>query len=774
MGMFGLGQPVPRTEDPRLLTGRGQYVSDVSFSDQAYAITVRSPVSHAKITSINIESASSKPGVLKIYLAEDIENAGLGVTKPHFPPRTRPGDGSHEYWLSHPGLVSNYVKMIGDPIAFVVADSIAEAKDAAENISFEFDELPTITNTSLATDPSSPQLHDDFPNNISNIFSIGNKDAVDKAFENAAHITRKTFIINRISTNPMETRGCVGVYDYREDRYTLYCDTQGPHASRQQLAQEIFHIPENKIRIIARDIGGAFGLKDTHFPENRLCLLAAKELKRPVKWVCERSESFVADDHARDVVSDAALALDKDGNFMAIRIKNTNNLGAYLTASSGMVPTFLNLGTLAGVYKTSAIHVEVTSVYTNTQSTTPYRGAGRPEAAYILESLIDLAAFEMKIDRIELRRRNIIPSSAMPFQTGLIFKYDSGHFEKNMDTATKIGDIENFNSRRIKAEENGKLRGFSVIHMIESAGGARPEHAEICFDTSGDITVCVGTKSQGQGHETMYKIMVSSMLGIDSNSINVVDGDTDKVSFGIGTIGSRSALTGGGAIKLAADKIIKKGSKIAAQMMEASEADIEFNSGIFTVSGTDKSLSIRDIAKAAFNPLNIPEDVEAGLYEQSTYTPKGASFPNGCHVCEVEIDRETGKISIERYLAVDDVGTVVNPLTLAGQIHGGIVQGAGQALMENICYDQENGQMLSGSFLDYAMPRADDFCGFQVETHSVPAQSNILGIKGAGEAGTTGALPAVMNAVNHALRDHGVRELEMPLTPEKVWKALNT
>ena len=774
MGMFGMGQPVPRTEDPRLLKGCGQYVSDLKFPDMVWGYTVRSPFAHADILAINTDEAKASPGVLAVYTHADLEAAGYGLTRPHFPPRKRPTDGDPAYWASHPGLVGDRVRMIGDAVAFVVAETLSQAKDAAELVQVDYDERPVVTDTALATAPESPQLYDEFPNNISNVAEFGNKDAVDAAFKQASHVTRQRFVINRISTNAMETRGCVGTYDRYEDRYTMYCDTQSPHGSRKQLAQEILNVPETKVRVVAKDIGGAFGLKDTHFPENRLCLLAAQKLGRPVKWVCERSEGFIADDHARDVVTEAELALDDDGKFLALRIRNTNNLGAYLTAGSGMVPTFMNLGGLAGVYKTPAIHVEVTCVYTNTQSTTPYRGAGRPEASYVLERMIDLAAGEMNIDRIDLRRRNMIPSDAMPYQTGLSFKYDSGEFEKNMDLALEASDISGFENRRAKSAKHGKLRGLSVIQMVEQASGPRPEYAELRFDASGTVTVLAGTKGQGQGHDTMYKIMISDMLGMDTDDIRFEEGDTDKVSFGMGTVGSRSAVTGGGAVRYAADKIIEKGKKIAAHMLEAAEVDIEFDQGRFLVTGTDKQVSIQNVAKTAFTPTAMPPGIEIGLYENATYTPEAASYPNGCHVCEVEIDEDTGKVTIVKYIAVDDVGTVVNMLTLTGQVHGGIVQGAGQALMENIVYDPGNGQMLSGSFMDYSMPKADDFCTFEVTSNPVPAKTNPLGIKGAGEAGTTGALPAVMNAVNHALKDHGVRHLEMPLTAEKVWRAIHS
>ncbi len=774
MGMFGMGQPVPRTEDPRLLTGRGYYVSDVSFPNQAHGYTVRSPHAHAKVLSLDTSEALKAPGVLAILTHEDIKDADLGVTHPHFPPRTRPKDGSSHYWASHPGLVpvGDTVKVVGDAVAFVIAETLAQAKDAAEMVMVDYEPLPSVTDTALAIDPASPQLWEDFPDNISNIFNVGNKEAVDAAFDKAAHVTKQRLVINRISTNSMETRGCVGEYDHREERYTMYCDTQSPHSSRATLANEVFKVSENKVRVVAHDIGGAFGLKDVHFPENRLCLLAAKMLGRPVKWVAERSESFISDDHARDQVWDAELALDENGTFLAVRTRVVCNMGAYITGGGAMVPTFMNLGSLAGTYTTPAIHVESISAYTNTQPTGPYRGAGRPEAAYVIERLIDIAAGEMNLDRVELRRRNLIPKDAMPFQTGLTFKYDSGDFEKNMDMAMEMADTAGFEARRAETEARGKLRGLGVVHMIEAAGGPRPEQVEIRFDQSGTVSVLAGTKNQGQGHDTMYKVMLSDMLGIDTDDIRVIDGDTDQVTFGMGTIGSRSALSGGSAMRGAADKVIDKGMKIAAHMLEAAEADIEFDKGAFRVAGTDKQATIKDVVKAAFNPMMLPPGMEVGLYERSTFTPPAPSFPNGCHVCEVEVDPDTGRTEIVRYVAVDDVGTVVNALTLEGQVHGGIVQGAGQALFENINYDPESGQMRSGSFQDYAMPRADDFCTFEIGNNPVPAKNNPLGIKGAGEAGTTGALAGVMNAINHALAPLGVRHLEMPATPEKVWRAI--
>lgn len=772
MVKFGMGQSVPRTEDPRLLTGRGQYVSDVSFADQAWGYAHRSAYAHAKILSIDTAEAEAAPGVLAVYTYKDVAEAGLGVTKPHFPPRKRPSDGSPEYYTPHPGLASDKAYFVGDPVAFVIAETRDQAKDASELIMVDYDVLPSVTDTALTTEAGSPQLWDNFPNNISNVFNIGNADAVTEAFGKAAHVVEQTYVINRISTNSMESRGCVGVYDPMEERYTLYSDTQTPHGARHALA-EVFNVPETQIRIIARDIGGGFGLKDVHFPENRLCLLAAKNLGRPVKWVSERSEAIMSDDHARDQVSQAALALDADGKFLAIRVKTACNMGAYITGGAAMVPTFMNLGCLAGVYTTPAIHVEVTCVLSNTQSTGPYRGAGRPEAMYLLERTIDIAAREIGIDRIELRRRNMIPPEAMPFQTGLTYNYDSGEFGKNMDMALEAADYAGYEARKTDSEAQGKYRGIGIINMLEAAGGPMPEQGEIRFNPGGTVTVLVGTKGQGQGHETMYKILVSDMLGVDAEDIRLLDHDTDAVAHGGGTIGSRSALVGGAVMRGAADKLIEKGKKLAAHIMEAAEGDIEFEDGNFTIAGTDKSVGIKEVAKKSFVPMMLPPGMEVGFYERTTYTPPAASFPNGAHICEVEIDKDTGKVEIATYVAVDDVGTVINALTLEGQVHGGIVQGAGQALMENIAYDPESGQMLSGSFQDYAMPRADDFPSFYIGNNPVPATTNPLGIKGAGEAGTTGALPAVMNAINDALAPLGVRHAEMPLTPEKVWRIMN-
>jgi carbon-monoxide dehydrogenase large subunit len=546
------------------------------------------------------------------------------------------------------------------------------------------------------------------------------------------------------------------------------------HSVRRAFAEDIFKVPENRFRVVSGDIGGAFGSKGNTSPENTLALYAARKLSRPVKWIAERSECFLSDDHCRDNVTEAELALDKDGTFLALRIKTLANLGAYLSADTNLLPTFSNLGTLAGVYRTPAIHVSVLGVFTNTTATAPYRGAGRPEACYVIEGIIDRAAREIGVDRVELRRRNMIPPSAMPFKTGLVYTYDCGEFEKNMDQALDRAGYGGFEQRRAEARRRGKLRGIGVVNAIERAA-APPgaETAEIRFDATGTVTLVVGTTAQGQSHETMYKIILSDKLGLDSNDITFLQGDTDKVVWGTGTFGSRSAVIGGSAAFRAAEKIIAKGRKIAAHLFEVAEADIEFAAGTFSVAGTDRRLPLKDVARAAFQPGRLPKGMEPGLFETGVFEPTVQTFPNGAHVCELEIDEETGKIDILAYVAVDDVGIVVNSLTLHGQVHGGVAQGVGQALSEHIVYEPGSGQLLSGSFMDYGMPRADDLCAMQVEDNPVPTKSNPLGVKGAGEAGTVGALPAVMNAALDALAPLGVKHIEMPLTPEKLWRAIS-
>ena len=771
MGQFGIGQAVQREEDPRLLRGQGEFVADVSRPRMAYGYVLRSPHAHAKIRGIDTRAAQQMPGVLAVYTSVDLKADGIGTLKVRMP-RKRP-DGAPLFTSPHPGLAREETHFAGDQVAYVVAESLAEAKDAAERVEVDYEPLPSVVLTSDAVKPGAPAVWTNCPDNISNIFEVGDKAAVDAAFAKAHHVTRQHFVISRIMHNAIEPRGIVAEYDQRFGRFTLNGCIGSIHGARRAFAEDIFKIPENRFRVVSGDIGGAFGSKGVTAPENTLALYAARKLGRPVKWIAERSECFLSDDHCRDNVTDAELALDKDGNFLALRVKTLANLGAYLSADSNLLPTFSNLGTLAGVYRTPAIHVTVLGVFTNTTATAPYRGAGRPEACYVIEGIIDRAARELGIDRIELRRRNLIPPSAMPFKTGLVYTYDCGEFDACMSKAMDHARIEDFETRRAEAKKRGKLRGLAVINAIERAA-APPggETAEIRFDATGSVTFLTGTTAQGQSHETMYKIILSDKLGIDSSEINFIQGDTDKVVWGVGTFGSRAAVIGGSAAVIAAEKIIAKGKKIAAHIFEAAEADIEFGKGTFAVAGTDKRMPIKEIARAAFTPGRIPKGMEPGLFEIGVFEPSAQTFPYGTHICELEIDEDTGKIAIERYLAVDDVGTVINALTLHGQVHGGVAQGIGQAISEAIVYDRTSGQLLSGSFMDYGMPRADDLCAIEVHDHAIPTKINPLGAKGAGEAGTVGALPAVMNAALDALAPLGIRHIEMPLTPERVWRAI--
>src|SRR5215469_4728004 len=673
MGQFGIGQSVPREEDPRLLRGQGEFVSDVSRPRMAYGYVLRSPHAHAKIRGIDTRAAKQMPGVLAVYTSDDLKADGIGTLKVRMP-RKRP-DGAPIFTSPHPGLAREETHFVGDQVAYVVAESLAEAKDAAERIEVDYQPLPSVVLTSDAVKPGAPAVWANCPDNISNIFELGDKAAVEAAFAKAHHVTRQHFVISRIMHNAIEPRGIVAEYDQRFGRFTLNGCIGSIHGARRAFAEDIFKVPENRFRVVSGDIGGAFGSKGVTAPENTLALYAARKLGRPVKWVAERSECFLSDDHCRDNVTDAELALDKDGNFLALRVKTLANLGAYLSADSNLLPTFSNLGTLAGVYRTPAIHVTVLGVFTNTTATAPYRGAGRPEACYVIEGIIDRAARELGIDRIELRRRNMIPPSAMPFKTGLVYTYDCGEFEACMEKALHHTEAAGFEARRAEAKKRGKLRGFSIVNAIERAA-APPggETAEIRFDATGSVTFLTGTTAQGQSHETMYKIILSDKLGIDTNDISFIQGDTDKVVWGVGTFGSRAAVIGGSAAVLAAEKIITKGKKIAAHIFEAAEDDIEFAKGTFAVTGTDKRMPIKEIARAAFTPGRIPKGMEPGLFEIGVFEPTAQTFPYGTHVCELEIDEDTGRITIERYLAVDDVGTVINELTLHGQVHGGVAQ----------------------------------------------------------------------------------------------------
>jgi carbon-monoxide dehydrogenase large subunit len=770
LGQFAIGQPVVREEDPRLLRGEGRYVQDFDLPRLAHGFVLRSPHAHARLVSVDVRRARAATGVLGVFSHADIAVDGLGTTRCRLSYK-RP-DGKPLFQTPYPGLAQGRVRFAGEPVAYVVAETLNQAKDAAELIEVEYEPLPAVVRVEDAVSAGAPALWEDNPGNVAYCLEVGDRGAADAAFARARHVFRRRLVISRIAANAIEPRGCIGHYDGRESRYSLYGTIGAPHATRRVFAEEIFRVPETRFRVIAGDIGGAFGAKGNMSSENVLALWASGKVGRPVKWIAERGEALLSDDHARDNVSEAELAVDEHGRFLGLRVSTLANLGAYLTSDRQILSTFSNLGTLAGVYTTPAIHVYVRGVLTNTTATATYRGAGRPEAAYVIESMIELAARELGRDPVELRRMNTIGSDVLPFRTGLTFTYDSGRFEENMDKTLAMVDYAGFEKRRAASAARGRLRGIGLSNTIERAGQPSPETAEIRFDPTGGVTLIVGTKSQGQGHDTMYKILLSDRLGIDPSEVRLAEGDTDVVAFGVGTFGSRSAIIGGSAAWMAAGKIIDKARKIAAHLLEAAESDIAFEKGRFVVSGTDRAVTLKEAAKAAFEPQRLPRGLEPGLYEIATYAPEQLTFPNGCHACEVEIDPETGAVEVVRYVVVDDVGTVINPLTLKGQVHGGVAQGLGQALVENMVYDRDSGQLVSASFLDYAMPRADHLPPIEVVSNPAPTKMNPLGVKGAGEAGTVGALPTVMNAVVNALAPLGVTDFEMPATPERVWRAI--
>ena len=771
MSKYGIGQPVLRFEDPRLLRGQGRFVNDVNLHGQAHAVFVRSPHAHAKIRSIDVEVAKKAPGVAAVLTGHDVLADGLGMPKANMP-RKRP-DGKPMFAPQRPALVVDRVRYVGDPVVMVVADTLAEAKDAAELVEIDYEPIPSVTATEDTVKSGAPAVWDDCPDNISNFIERGNKAATDEAIKGAAKIIKRRYVISRVHAQYMEPRGTLGTYDPGEERMTLYADVQYPHRVRNMLAQNVFRVPESKMRVIAQDVGGGFGTKGWQYVEHRLTLWAARKLLRPVKWTCERSEAVMADEHGRDNIGEIELALDKDNKFVALRLNMLANIGAYVGSDRNLLSPFGMIGTVLGVYLIPKAYINVVGVLSNTNPTAPYRGAGRPEAIYLIERLIDDAARELGVDRVELRRKNMLAESALPYQSPVGPFYDCGAFEKNLDMALAMADVAGFKARQDESKKRGRLRGLGIVNAIEQAAGtAQPEYAEIRFNPSGTAALLMGTKAQGQGHETMFKQILNERLGIDPHDVQFIDGDTDRVAFGMGTNGSRSTVLGGSALYVAADKVIEKGKKIAGHLLEAGEQDIEFKDGTFTVRGTDKTVPLKQVAMTAFNPAKLPKGFEGGLYENATYLGEKDTFPNGCHISEVEIDPETGDVTVDRYFVVDDVGTVMNPIGLKGQIHGGVAQGIGQILCEQVVWDRQSGQLLTASFLDYAMPHAQMIPNMEVKSSPVPTQYNPLGAKGAGEAGTVGAMPVVMNAIIDALAPLGVVDVEMPATPLNVWRAI--
>lgn len=769
MGEFAVGQSVPREEDPRLLTGGGEFLDDVNLRHQAWGHVLRSPHAMANILSIDTTKAAAAPGVLRVLTGADWDAENYGGLPCEDLMKTR-RDGSAIYQPVCPALVSGQVKLVGDYVAFVVAETQDQARDAAELVEVDYEPLKPAVGIENAVADGAPAVWPDCPDNISFVEEKGDAAAVDAAFSKADHVVRQRLVNNRVTAVALEPRGCLGDYDKRYGRYTLYTGLQNPHPLRFQIARQVFGIPETDVRVIPGDVGGSFGMRGGTYNELVLVLWASRLVDRPVKWRCDRSEGFMSDTHGRDNVSDAALALDRDGNFLAMKVRTLASMGAYL-AIRGPRPPTNNLGTLAGIYKTPAIHVEVSGVFTNSVPTNPYRGAGAPEAAYLVERLVDLAARELGMDATEIRQKNSVTPDQMPWTNALGFTYDCGDFTGNMEKARDAADYSGFEERRAGAAARGMLRGIGFSNTVKKTSSPFPESSSIRFDPSGTVTLIMGTISHGQGHETVFKQIVCDRLGLDPATIRYVQGDTDIVSYGRGTFNSRSMSIGGSAVSLACDKTIEKATRIAAHLFEAAETDIDFENGIFAVGGTDRSLTMLEVAAVAFQPAKLPPEIEPGLNEIGTFAPQYWNWPTGVQVCELEIDPETGVTDIVNFVCVDDVGTVVNPMLLKAQMHGGIVQGIGQALIEDIVYDAD-GQLITGSLMDYGLPRADDTCNMEIISAPVPTSSNLIGAKGGGESGPTGALPATINAVVDALKPFGIDHIDMPATPHRIWQTI--
>jgi carbon-monoxide dehydrogenase large subunit len=775
-----IGESVRRKEDYRFLTGAGQYTDDIDLANMTHCVFVRSPHAHATIKSINKKAAMAAPGVVGIYDGQDVaaDNVnglpcGWLITDTSGQPMKEP---------PHPILAQGKVRYVGDHVVMVVAETLEQAKNAAELIEVDYDVLPSVVDVRDAA--KGPALHDAAPDNHCYKWAIGDKAQVDAAFANAVHITKLDLINNRLVPNPMEPRAAIGSFNRASDEYTLWVSNQNPHVERLLMTAFVLGLPEHKVRVIAPDVGGGFGSKIYLYAEDVCLTWASKKLNRNIKWVCDRSEAFLSDAHGRDHASHAELAMDKDGKFLALKVHTNANLGAYLSTFSTAVPTILYATLLAGQYTTPQVYVEVDAWFTNTAPVDAYRGAGRPEATYLLERIVSRAAWEMGLGQDEIRQRNFI--TTFPYQTPVALQYDIGDYPACMNEAQKLADTAGFAKRKAESEAKGLLRGIGYSSYIEACGiapsniagalGARAglfECGEVRVHPTGSVTVFTGSHSHGQGHETTFAQVVASRLGIAVESVDVVHGDTGRVPFGMGTYGSRSISVGGAAIMRALDKIEAKAKKIAAHLMEASDADIEFANGEFSVKGTDKKIPFGQVALTAYVPHNYPLDkLEPGLNETAFYDPTNFTFPAGTYIAEVEINPNTGETRVDRFTAVDDFGTIINPMIVEGQVHGGLVQGIGQALMENCVYDKETGQLLTGSFMDYAMPRADDFPHFNIGHVCTPCTHNPLGTKGCGEAGAIGSPPAVMNAVLDALAPLGVKDLDMPASAHRVWQAI--
>jgi carbon-monoxide dehydrogenase large subunit len=765
---FGVGQPVLRTEDPKLVRGQGHYSDDLSLPGQAYAAVVRSTHAHGVLKGIDTVAALALPGVLAVYTGADLQAAGYGGLKCMPPMKNR--DGTPMKKPPRPALAIDKVRFVGDPVACVVAETAIQAKEAAEAVVLDIEPLPAVTRASEAVKPGAPQLFEDVPGNVALDYHYGDAEKVKAAFATAAHVTRLEILNNRLVVNAMEPRAATASYDPGSERFTFHVGCQGVFGLRGQLA-EILNVPPAKVRVLTGNVGGSFGMKAQAYPEYVCLLHAARLLGRPVKWTDERSSSFLSDSHGRDHEKVAELALDADGHFLAIRLTGTGNMGAYLGAVAPLPSTLNAVKNMVSIYRTPLIEVSTKCVFTNTSMVTAYRGAGRPEGNYFMERLIDNAAREMGIDRLELRRRNQLKPKEIPYAAASDQTYDSGDFPAVFKHALELADWKGFSKRKRDSKKRGKLRGIAVGSYLEVTAPPNKEMGGIRFEADGTVTFITGTLDYGQGHATPFAQVLSSRLGIPFDRIRLLQGDSDELITGGGTGGSRSAAASTMAMVEAVAKVVEQGKEVASQLLEAAVSDIEFAHGRFTIAGTDRSIGVLELAEKLRAKPKLPDGTPTSLDVKLASENVPSAFPNGCHVAEVEVDPETGIIEVVKYASANDFGTVINPMLVEGQMHGGLVQGIGQALMENTVYD-EDGQPITGSFMDYAMPRASDVPSFVTEHHPVPAKTNPLGIKGCGEAGCAGALVSVMNAIVDALSDCGIRHIDMPATPERVWQAI--
>lgn len=780
----GIGASVPRVEDRRFITGRGNYTDDMQRPWQVYAHIVRSSIAHGDIRRIDTTAAAAAPGVVGVYTGKDLLTDKVGNLPCGW--LVKNIDGKPMFAPPHPVIAIERVRYVGDPVAVILAETPMQAKEAAELVEIDIADLPVVADIAHAMRPDAPQIWEGAPGNVIFHWEIGDRAATEAAFAGAAHVSKLDLVNNRLVANAMEPRSAIGEYDVGKQEFTLHLSSQNPHVARILLATATLGVPEQKIRVISNDVGGGFGSKAFHYNEEVIVLWAARRIGRPVRWTADRSEAFLSDRHGRDHLTHVELATTAEGRFLALRVSTKANMGAYYSTFGPAIPTYYYATLLSGTYVIPQIYCDVQGIVTNTVPVDAYRGAGRPEATYVIERIVDRVARDLKLDQAEVRRRNFIPPEAFPYRTPLGSEYDSGNYPAVMDKALALADYAGFEARRAEARARGRLRGIGLSSYIEACGAGPSkivmaagggagmfESATIRVSATSSVVVLSGTHSHGQGHETVFAQIVSEKLGIPMENVELVHGDTGRTPFGLGTVGSRSLALGGSAMIRALDKVIAKGKKIASHVLEAAEGDIQFDKGRFTVVGTDRGLSFPEVAYIAHAPASFPTDeIEPGLEETAFFDPANFTFPSGLHVCELEIDPETGTTTIERYSVVDDFGNVVNPMIVEGQVHGGTVQGIGQALLERCVYDTDTAQLLSGTLMDYTMPRADDVPSFEVDYVCTPSPHNLLGVKGCGEAGAIAAPPAVMNAIVDALRPAGVDDIDMPATPHRIWQAL--